>query len=144
VFVVDTNILLYAVNPDAPEHEAARGLLEQWRAEDRPWFLTWRIFYEFLRVSTHRAVFSKPLDATSAREFLRVLMLSPSADFLVETERHEQVLDEVIRAHPRLAGNVTHDLHIAVLMREHGVPEIRTADTDFRQFRFLEVVNPLT
>jgi len=28
-------------------------------------------------------------------------------------------------------------------MREHGVTEIRTADADFHQFPFLEVVNPL-
>jgi predicted nucleic acid-binding protein len=28
-------------------------------------------------------------------------------------------------------------------MKEHGIPEIRTADTDFHQFPFLRVVNPL-
>jgi hypothetical protein len=28
-------------------------------------------------------------------------------------------------------------------MREHGVPEIITADTDFLQFRSLRVTNPL-
>jgi predicted nucleic acid-binding protein len=28
-------------------------------------------------------------------------------------------------------------------MREHGVQEIVTADTDFLQFPFLRVVNPL-
>jgi hypothetical protein len=28
-------------------------------------------------------------------------------------------------------------------MLEHGVMEIRTADTDFHQFPFLRVVNPL-
>jgi predicted nucleic acid-binding protein len=28
-------------------------------------------------------------------------------------------------------------------MREHGVPEIVTADTDFLQFGFLKVSNPL-
>jgi predicted nucleic acid-binding protein len=28
-------------------------------------------------------------------------------------------------------------------MREHGVPEIMTADTDFRKFPFLEVTDPL-
>ena len=31
----------------------------------------------------------------------------------------------------------------SVLMREHGITEIRTADADFHQFRFLTVVNPL-
>ena len=35
-----------------------------------------------------------------------------------------------------------HDLHIAAVMREHGITEIG-ADTDFHQFKFLRVVNPL-
>lgn len=37
-----------------------------------------------------------------------------------------------------------HDVHTAVLMKEHGIDEIRTVDTDFHQFRFLRVVNPLS
>jgi predicted nucleic acid-binding protein len=41
------------------------------------------------------------------------------------------------------AGNLFHDIQTAVLMREHGVREIVTADSDFLQFRFLKVTNPL-
>jgi predicted nucleic acid-binding protein len=36
-----------------------------------------------------------------------------------------------------------HDLHTAVLMREHGISRIVTRDADFRRFRFLDVVDPL-
>jgi predicted nucleic acid-binding protein len=42
-----------------------------------------------------------------------------------------------------ITGNRLHALHIAALMTEHGVVEIRTADLAFHQFRFLRVVNPL-
>lgn len=62
---------------------------------------------------------------------------------LVPTERHMEVLEGLSTRHPRLSGNIVHDLHTAALMREHGVTEIRTADTDFHQFPFLTVVNPL-
>jgi predicted nucleic acid-binding protein len=51
----------------------------------------------------------------------------------------ESVVAEL--SHP--AGNLFHDIHTATLMREHGVREIITADTDFLQFRFLTVSNPL-
>jgi len=61
----------------------------------------------------------------------------------VATDRHALVLDEVVASQPRLPGNPVHDLHIATLMKEHGVSEIRTADADFHQFEFLRVVNPL-
>jgi predicted nucleic acid-binding protein len=36
-----------------------------------------------------------------------------------------------------------HDLHTAAVMKEHGIAEIRTTDTDFRKFAFLRVVDPL-
>jgi len=143
VFVVDTNLLLYAVNPDSADHARARVLLEEWRKGDRSWFLTWGIVYEFLRVSTHPKVFANPLDLQRAREWIGILLASRSAGLLMPTERHLAVLDDVTVRHPRLRGNIVHDLHTAALMREHGVAEIRTADTDFHQFSFLTVVNPL-
>lgn len=62
---------------------------------------------------------------------------------LVPSERHSAVLKELTQQFPRLRGNVIHDLHTVALMREHGATEVRTADTDFRQFGFLTVVNPL-
>lgn len=40
MFVVDTNLLLYAVNLDSPEHERAHALVREWRSGERPWFLT--------------------------------------------------------------------------------------------------------
>jgi toxin-antitoxin system PIN domain toxin len=143
VFVVDTNLLLYAVNPDASDHGLALALLEEWRRGDRAWFLTWGITYEFLRVSTHPAVFTAPLDLSTARRWIQLLLDTPRAGLLIETDRHAEILQELTTMHPRLAGNVVHDLHTAALMREHGVSEIRTADTDFHQFGFLKVVNPL-
>jgi toxin-antitoxin system PIN domain toxin len=143
VFVVDTNLLLYAVNPDALEYPRAHALLEEWREGDRSWFLTWGIVYEFLRVSTHARVFPEPLQLERAWEWVRMLLRSPRAGILIPTDRHAAVLDELAAAHARLHGNVVHDLHTAALMREHGIAEIRTADTDFHQFPFLTVVNPL-
>lgn len=32
MFVVDTNLLLYAVNLDSPEHERAHALVREWRS----------------------------------------------------------------------------------------------------------------
>lgn len=143
MFVVDTNLLLYAVNPDAKDHGRARALLEEYRRGNRGWFVTWGIIYEFLRVSTHPKIFPEPLALPTAREWIAVLLAGRSSGILVETDRHAEVLEELVGLHPRLAGNPVHDLHTAALMREHGVAEIRTADTDFHQFPFLRVVNPL-
>jgi hypothetical protein len=42
-----------------------------------------------------------------------------------------------------VAGNLLHDAHTAILMREHGIRQICTRDTDFHQFAFLEVIDPV-
>jgi hypothetical protein len=143
VFVIDTNLLVFAANVRSADHGRAKELLDTWRTGERSWFLTWGIIYEFLRVSTHRAVFPEPLDWRRAQEWIEALLAGPRGGILVETERHAEVLREVVALHPSLSGNVIHDAHTAVLMKEHGIDEIRTADTDFHQFRFLRVVNPL-
>ena len=143
MFVVDTNLLLYAVNRDAPEHERALALIEAWRRGERSWFVTWSIVYEFLRVSTHPSIFPDPLDLEAAQRWITVLLEGKRSGILVATDRHAAVLEQVAALHPRLRGNLVHDLHIATLMKEHGVLEIRTADADFHQFDFLRVVNPL-
>jgi len=143
VFVVDTNLLLYAVNPDADEHEQANALVETWRRDDRRCYVTWNIVYEFLRVSTHQKVFARPLTLRQATEWIASLTRSPNVGVLTPTDRHADVLAELTAAHPRLRGNVVHNLHTLVLMREHGITELRTADADYHQFRFLTVVHPL-
>ena len=50
---------------------------------------------------------------------------------------------QVISENPWLAGNLLHDTHTVVLMREHGIRTICTRDTDFHRFAQLQVVDPL-
>ena len=144
MFVVDTNIMIYAAVEEFSEHDDARRLIEQWRRGSRSWFATWPILYEFLRVVTHRSVFERPLKLSDAWSFVDRLFEASSFSLLVETNRHGDVLAALMAEYPRITGNILHDLHTAALMKEHGVTEIRSADADFHQFRFLRVVNPLS
>lgn len=143
MFVVDTNVLVYAADERAPEHERCRALLEGWRGRNGAWYLTWGIGYEFLRVVTHPRVFRRPWSADQALRFLVALRESPGLGILVPTERHARVLAEVFGEVPLLAGNLMHDAETAVLMREHGIRLICTRDTDFHRFPFVEPVDPL-
>jgi hypothetical protein len=143
VFVVDTNVLIYAANECSSGHQASKSLLMKWRSQTEPWYLTWGIIYEFLRVSTHPRVFSKPLSLDKAWAFLDATLASPAAGVLQETQRHEELFKEVAAEVPGLAGNLVFDAHTAVLMREHGIRRIYTHDADFRRFLHLEVIDPL-
>lgn len=144
MFVADTSVLLDSVNRAARHHGVCRGLIETWRREPLPWAVTWTILYEFLRVSTDRRVFDRPLSSRQAWSFVDSLLASSSLQILVEGPRHRDVARRTFSELPDLRGNIVHDTHIAILMREHGVRAICTRDTDFHRFPFLEVVDPTT
>ncbi len=143
MLVIDTNVLLYAADRQSEFHRPCRALLKQCLDDPAPDFLTWNICYEFLRVSTHPRVFRSPWNAKDAWRFIEVLLASPGLDVLVPTARHADVLRLVMRELPDSRGNFMHDLHTAVLMREHGISRICTRDTDFHRFSFLTVIDPL-
>jgi toxin-antitoxin system PIN domain toxin len=141
-FLIDTNVLLAAVNVSSPGHAASRALVEEVLASDRPWCLSFVNVYEFLRVATHRGVFLRPLRFEQALDQLTPLLSHRSVELLTETERHAAVLCEVVRDAGPVSGNFVHDCHIAALMAEHDVRRIHTFDTHFRRFSHLEVVVP--
>jgi uncharacterized protein len=143
VFVVDTNILVYAADEDAPEHQRCRELLLEWRAQVAAWYTTWPILYELLRVLTHPRVFRTPWSLPKAWTYVEAILASPGLQLLVPSDRHQAVAAEVFRNLPDLRGNLLHDAHTAVLMLEHGIRRICTRDTDFHRFDFLEPVDPL-
>ncbi len=144
MLVVDTNVLVYAANRDSEFHKACRLRLEECRARASPWYLSWSICYEFLRVSTHPKILTKPWSVAAAWHFLETILDSPNAGFLLPTARHAVILNEVIAEVPHLRGNILHDAHTAVLMREHGIERIYTRDVDFHRFPFVRVIDPVS
>src|SRR5439155_12063865 len=88
VFVVDTNILVYAADEESPLHGACREMIATARGRAAAWYLTWSICYEFMRVTTHPRVFRRPWPLAQAWSFVSALLSSPSLGVLVPTERH--------------------------------------------------------
>ena len=143
MLVVDTNVLVYAADADSPFHTSCLDWLERQRSRADAWYTTWAILFEFLRVTTHPRVMRRPWSARVAWQFVEGILASPGLGVLVPTQRHAEVAGVVIAEVPGLAGNLLHDAHTAVLMREHGIRRIVTRDTDFHRFPFLETVDPL-
>jgi hypothetical protein len=144
MFVVDTNVLIYAADRDAADHAACHDLIDRCRGQPGPCYLLCGIVYEFLRVTTHPSIFRRPFSAPDAWSFLDSVFASPALGMITETERHLHVAQEVFAQMPRLVGNVVFDVHTAVLMRENGVRAIYTNDGDFNRFPFIDVLDPVT
>ena len=144
MLIADTNVLVYVADADSPFHAPCVAWLESQRPRPDAWYTTWSVLYEFLRVTTHARVMRHPWTATAAWQFVTALLGSPGLSVLVATPRHADVAAQVFAELPHLAGNLLHDAHTAILMREHGVRRIVTRDTDFHRFPFLEVVDPVS
>jgi toxin-antitoxin system PIN domain toxin len=142
MFVVDTNILIDAADKDSPFHSRCREKIEEWRRQASPWYATWGILYEFLRVISHPRVFRHPWGISRAWGFVEALFASPSFGLLIPSDRHRAVAADILKKSPFLRGNLVHDAQTAILMVEHGIKTIYTRDMDFHRFRFLEPIDP--
>ncbi len=141
--VIDTNVLVYAAKSDAEFHTACKELLDRLIDNPSPNYLTWGTAYEFVRVVTHPRVYEVPWDPVNALSFIDNLLDTGNFFVLTETDRHLDVLTRTLEQSPGIRGSILHDIHTAVLMRENGIREIRTLDSDFYRFPFLTVVDPL-
>lgn len=142
MFAVDANILVYAVNSASPRHAEARRKLRTWLEEGRPFCLTWSVVYEFLKVATHPRVIERPLTFSKALDFLEHLWRPGIVRILTATSDHADLLREASTAVPHVNGSRFHDLHTALLMKEHGIVEIKTSDVDFHRFPWIRPTDP--
>ena len=142
VKALDTNILVYAEIRSGPHHKKALALLDDTASSGLPWALVWPTVYEFLRIVTHPRGFHSPVLLETERVDLNAILSSPSLVLLRETDRHREVLDDVLER-SQVTGNLVHDAHIVTICLENGVDEIVTADRDFARFSGITVTNPL-
>ena len=73
-YALDANILLYATNAASSFHPSARALVERAAAGPELVYLPWPVVMDYLRISTHPAIFERPLapseaEASSAETF---------------------------------------------------------------------------
>jgi uncharacterized protein len=130
--IVDANVLLYAVNRDAPQHEAARTWLDTALSDVRTVGFAWVALLAFLRLSTRAGLFPKPLAVDDAIEVVQGWLSQPAAILVHPTARHLAVLHGLVRP-VGMAGNLLTDAHLAALAVEHGA-EIVSFDADFGRF----------
>ena len=136
---VDTNVMVYAADADSQPHIGCCDWLERQRATGCL-VHDLGVLYEFLCITTHPPVMRRPWNAKAAWQFVTALLASPfsSRPTVVPTAPANSLWS--CRISP---ANLFHDAHTAILMREHGIRQICTRHTDFNQFTFPEVIDPL-
>jgi toxin-antitoxin system PIN domain toxin len=139
--LVDANILLFAVNTAAPEHNRAAAWLEVALNGNRRVGLPWESLTAFVRLATNPRVVARPLAPADAWAFVEEWLAAPAAWVPVPTERHAALLGDLVRRY-RPSAKLVPDAHLAALAIEHGL-EVMSADTDFARFTELRWSDPL-
>jgi uncharacterized protein len=140
VRIIDANILLYAADTGSAHHAAVRQRLEALLRGDMTVGIPHVVLLAFLRLSTNRRVFAKPLRADDALAAMDALLAHPRVALVAPGERHWSILRALL-AESGAAGNLTTDAHIAALALERGATVV-TTDADFTRFHGLRVENP--
>jgi toxin-antitoxin system PIN domain toxin len=139
--LVDANLLLYAVDETSPQHQPARKWLEAALNGTRRVGLPWVTLLAFVRIGTHPRASTDPLSAEQAWGHVESWLAQEIAWIPRETERHAEVLADLIIRYG-LRGNLVTDAQLAALALTHGL-SVCSADTDFARFTEVAWVNPL-
>ena len=141
-YTIDANILLYASDQESPHHELAKGFIQSRGEEPDLLCMSWITLMGYQRIATHPSIFRNPLSPRQAWENVENLLKLPRCRVITEQEGFAKEYTKLAGA-IGVKGNLVPDAHLAVILQQHGVSTIYTADADFRKFEFLNVRNPL-
>jgi uncharacterized protein len=141
MILIDANLLVYAHVRSFPEHAAAKAWLDERLGGTSSVGLPWPSLLGFLRLVTNARVFERPETIVQAWRQVEAWLDSAVSWVPSATERHREVLAELL-AVPGLRANHVPDAHLAALAIEHGLT-LCSSDSDFSRFPGLRWRNPL-
>jgi uncharacterized protein len=141
MMLVDANLLLYAYDPAAREHEASRHWLEASLSGTVLVRFSWLTMWAFLRIITNPRVFERPLTMAEAEHHVSSWLAQPVAGILEPGERHWEILRPLARD-GQVSGPLVMDAALAAIAIEHGAT-LCTTDRDFARFPGLTWMNPI-
>ncbi len=139
--IVDLNVLLYAVNSDAAQHDLVRRWWEKAVNDEETVGLAWVVLLGFLRLATNPRAFPQPLAPDAAAAKLDAWLSRENIRVVRERDDHWAMLKSLL-GRAGTAGNLTTDAHLAALALSHDAVLV-SCDTDFARFKELRWENPL-
>ena len=135
--LVDTNVLLYAVDADSPHHLKSTRWIEDTLSAETGLALAWLALLGFVRLSTRKGMLRTPLSVHEALAAVDDWVRHPNSCILHPGERHADLFARLLQG-AGTAGNLTNDAHLAALAIEHHA-ELTTFDRDFKRFSGLKL-----
>jgi Predicted nucleic acid-binding protein, contains PIN domain len=142
MILLDANLLIYAVNEDAPLNRKAKSWLESALSGREAVGFSWNVLLAFLRLTTRPGLFRHPLSIETAFDMAASWLDQASATIVNPGPRHLYIFRELL-VPLGTGGSLTSDAHLAALAIEHGA-ELCSSDSDFARFQGLKWRNPLS
>ncbi len=140
MILLDANLLVYAHSLESPHHEPARDWFEEiMSASDRVGF-PWPTLLAFVRLMGNAKMVREPVPLRDTWASVEGWLARPQAWIPVPTERHQQILADLLHGETR--PDVANDAHLAALAIEHGLT-VYSTDRDFSRFPGIRWQNPL-
>ena len=141
MIVPDVNLLLYAYNDEADEHDSAvewwEGLLNGSERVGIPWAVS----IGFVRLMTDRRVVAPPMTTPQAIAHVHEWFDNPHVVPINPGSQHLTNLDRLLEA-VGVGGKLVPDAHLAAIAIEYQA-ELHSNDADFARFPGLRWRNPL-
>lgn len=141
MILLDVNLLLYAHDSMAPEHERSRAWMHRALSGPLAVGFSWHTILAFLRISTTPRMIHQPLAPEVAVSLISDYLALSKVVILQPTSDHWRVLVDILPK-PRARGSLIMDAHLAALAIEHGAT-LCTNDRDFARFPGLKLEFPL-
>jgi predicted nucleic acid-binding protein len=139
--IVDANVLAYAINADAPQHEGSRALLDAARDPSITLYVTSQILCEFYSVITNPRRFAAASSSIEALRIISAMLALPGLHVLPTPARAVVGWMELLRRHPVIGAEVF-NLQIVATMQANNIERIYTFNID--DFELLPELSVLT
>lgn len=142
----DTNLLLYALNRDCPEHPAARAFFDGLPGEPGQVAVCELVLIELYVLLRNPAVVKNPMSAPDAAGIVQSFRRHPTWTLIDYPGPFSSVMESVwqFASQPGVGRRVVFDARLALTLRHHGVTEFATRNiSHFTHLGFTRVWNPL-
>lgn len=139
MILLDLNLLIFAHQSEAPDHEAARNWLNKALGDgEEEIAIAWVVVLGFLRITTN----CKWLTVGEALEKMQRFLATPNIVMVSPGESHFSILASQLEKLGS-GGNLTTDVHLAALAIEHGATVATHNEKDFKKFDYVDWFNPI-
>lgn len=137
----DVNVLVYAFNADARDHERYVAWLRETVSAPEPYAMSELVLSAVVRIVTNPRILEQPASIDQAMDFAESAAASTNCVRLTAGPRHWSIFTRLCRTARVRGGEVT-DAYFAALAIESGSEWI-TADRGFARFPGLRWRHPL-